>query len=85
MKTKEPLDAEELKPVIVEAVTEAFHRMGLDSGDHLAMQRDMAWLRRRREAGERIHAMSIGTAISVMIAALLGALWLGIQALLNHK
>jgi hypothetical protein len=46
--------------------------------------RDMAHLRRWRLAMESVQSKGFASTVAFLVAALLGALWLGIQDLLRH-
>ena len=75
--------AAEVQAAADKGVTAALERVGIDSEDPTAVQRDLAFLRDWRTTTASIRKKSIVTAVGLIVAGLLGALWLGLQALLS--
>ena len=73
------LTREELRGIVTEAIQEAFQQIGLDSHDPLEVQRDMAHLRKWREAVDAAGSASFKTVVTTLILGGLGLLWVGFQ------
>lgn len=67
------------------AVRETLVTMGMDSGDPLALQQDMHFVREMRLAHEKVKNKGLLVLISILITATLTAIWLGIKsAIVGH-
>lgn len=75
---------DEVRALVRATVQETLVSLGVDQRDPLAVQQDLAWLRRMRQAtssaGSKIGAAVIG----LLVTALAGAAWLGARALLRQ-
>lgn len=60
-----------------------FERMGIDTNDPRAMQKDLAYLRARRELEERISGRVVAILVTSFVVSVLGAVGLGLRSLLN--
>ena len=56
-------------------VQETLTQIGLDLGDPTEIQRDMAWVRTKRNRQEAIFDRGLFTAIGVLVTAAVGAAW----------
>jgi hypothetical protein len=70
-----------LRDVIRETVKETLTTMGIDASRPVDVQRDMMWLRGTRLGLEDVKRKSTVTVLGLIVAAMLGALWLGFKAL----
>lgn len=67
-------------------VANVFLHLGYDVQDRdqiAALKRDLAHLRRWREATETVRRQGLGAAATLIAAGTLGAAWLGFQALVR--
>lgn len=77
------LSKEEIQELISCGVEDALTRMGIDSSNPLEMQRDFQHLRDWRLAVRDVRRRGMFAMASVLIAGVLGALWMGVKVLLN--
>lgn len=75
--------AGEVRQAADEGVTAALERVGIDPDDPVAVQRDLAFLRDWRTTTASVRKKGILTAVGIIVAGVLGALWLGVMALLG--
>jgi len=80
---KVELTKDEIKDLVREGVLQAFDRVGM-GGAAEEVQRDMAHLRRWRTSVDAASSTTVKTIVTVLIAGLLGALWLGITTLIEN-
>ena len=59
-------------------------RLGFDLDNPEQIRKDLAHLRRWREATEKAESIGLKVVITTIIGGLLGAIWLGFQAMI-HK
>lgn len=78
------LTRDELRTLISEGVTDAFHRMGIQAHEPTEMQRDFAHLRRWRMAVDDAQKTGFRIVVGTLIAGLLGAVWMGIKVYLGR-
>lgn len=69
----------ELKKIVSEAVSETLLKLGIDASDPVELQKDMAHLRAWRESVATVKRQSLVTAVGIVIAGMLGLLWLGFR------
>ncbi len=67
------------KAAATEAVHEAFQRLGVDIDDWTEVQRDMAFIRSWRESSEAVKRQGLLTAIGIVVAGVLGLVWLALS------
>lgn len=67
------------KAAATEAVHEAFQRLGVDIEDWTEVQRDMAFIRSWRESSEAVKRQGLLTAIGILVAGVLGLVWLALK------
>ena len=58
------------------AVEKVLGRYGVDVENPIEVQKDHAWTRKRRMAGEQVGKMAIRTAVAVVVTGALGTGWL---------
>ncbi|NQV43525.1 MAG: hypothetical protein HQ501_01375 [Rhodospirillales bacterium] len=68
-----------------EAVRETLHTLGVDAGNPLGMQADLAYLRRQREVSERIGLRLRLALITVIVTGALAMLWLGVTVAIKGE
>lgn len=76
------------KTVAQEAVTTVFRSLGIDPRDHKDVREthsDLVWLRDFRKTLNTTSARIRLTVISILVAGILGALWLGIKGTIQGK
>ena len=61
------------------AVENVLKTYGVDVENPIAMQKDHAWTRKRRVAGEQVGKMAMRTAVVVVVTGVLGAGWLFVK------
>lgn len=69
----------EIRKIVAETVDQTLTRLGVDTENPLEFQRDMSHLRAWREAGETIKRQSLMTAVGILIAGVLGLMWLALR------
>lgn len=74
--------ASEIQEAADRGVTAALERVGIDPDDPTAVQRDLAFLRDWRTTTAGMRKKGLVTAAGVIVVGALGALWLGIKALI---
>lgn len=62
-----------------QAVKETLISLGVDADDPLEYQRDMQHLRSWRQASETVKRQSIITAVGIIIAGTIGAVWVFVK------
>jgi hypothetical protein len=75
---------EELRDLMHDACVDAMSTLGIDARNPLDFQRDMQFIRELRLTSEKIRNKAVLTIVSILVAAVLGAMWLGIKSLLHH-
>ena len=77
---KQLLSREDLTEVVREAVHETLLTLGVDAGQPLDVQQDMHFVRELRVASERIQSRGLLALVGILVAGLVGALWVGIKS-----
>ena len=79
------LTKDELREIVTEAVENAFAACGLggDPEEKKELQRDFVHLRRWRLAVDKASSQTLTTAVGVLVMGALGALYLGIRAMIG--
>lgn len=72
----------ELRQIVRETVQETLTSLGIQHENPLEMQRDFQYLRDWRRTTHALRAKGLLTAVGLVVAGGLAALWLGVQALL---
>lgn len=73
----------QLRQLMTESVDTALARLGLDINNPFEVQKDMQHLRASRTAWAGIKSKTLFVALSVLVTGGLGALWLGLQNMIN--
>ncbi len=73
------LARDEISRIVEEAVEKTLERLGIDTEDPIAMQRDFSHVRAWRESTEAIKRNSFKAVVTILITGIAGALWLGIK------
>jgi len=79
------LTHEQIRAIVRESVHETFASLGLDADEWTEAQADMAYLRRLRRGAERTAWAVRAGVISILVSALLYALWEGIKQSVTFK
>lgn len=74
----------DVKEVVREAVTETMLTLGIDASQPITVQQDMHFIRELRSASEKVRSRGLLALVGILVAAALGALWVGIKASLGH-
>jgi len=69
----------EIKRIVRETVEETLTSLGVDHDDPIEMQKDFQHLRDWRQSVDAVRSKGIMTAFGVLIAGIIGALWVGIK------
>ncbi len=69
----------EIRRIVAETVDQTLTRLGVDTENPLEFQRDLSHLREWRKSVATIKRQSLITAVGVIIAGVLGLIWLGIK------
>lgn len=77
-------NAADLKQVVSMAVEETLIRLGLDVGDPIEIQKDMAFLRGVRTTAADVQHKSFLAVVTLCVAGLAGVLWAGIRLALQQ-
>jgi len=75
---------EEVEVIVAKAVTETLVKLGIEAGDYKEMQADFTHLRRWRKSVEQAQSYTFKAVVTTIAAGIMGAIWLGFQAML-HK
>ncbi len=78
------MDEADIKKIVSETVKETMLLLGVKIDDPVEMQKDFAHLRSWREAVDTARSTSMLTALGILVTGALGALWLGLQAMLTR-
>jgi len=79
------LTGPELKKLMQEAVEDAFVKMGIDIADPLEMQRDFQHLREWRVAVAAMRNRGMFTVMTIALAGIAGAMWLGFKIMVQQS
>lgn len=69
----------EIRKIVAETVKETLTRIGIEADDPLEVQRDMQHLRAWRESVATVKRQGLITAIGILTAGILGAIWMAIK------
>ncbi len=78
----EVLGREELRQMMHDAVVEGMSTLGIDARNPMDVQKDMQFVRELRLMSEKVKQKTYLTMVALVVAALAGAVWLGIKSLL---
>lgn len=79
------MDELEIKRIVSESVKETLLMLGVKVDDPVEMQQDFTHLRKWRKAVDTAQSTSMLTALGILVTGGMGALWLGIQAMLERR
>lgn len=79
----EVLTRDEMKEVFKEVLHEMFLSLGVDPEHPIEMQKDFQHLREWREATNSLKRHGFLTAIAIIVAGALGAVWVGMQRIIH--
>lgn len=69
----------DIRKIVAETVAETLVKLGIDSTDPIELQRDMQHLRAWRESVETVKKQGIITAVGIIIAGVIGMIWVSIK------
>jgi hypothetical protein len=75
---------ERQRELVKQTVHETLLSLGLEIDDPIKMQKDFQHLREWREASETLKSHGLTTLVGILLAGLLGAIWLGIKNTLGY-
>ena len=78
----EVLDREELRLMMSDAVLEGMSSLGIDARNPMDVQKDQQFVRELRLMSDKVKQKTYLTMIGVLMAAMCGAVWLGIKSVL---
>lgn len=73
------MDEKEVRRIVSEAVIETLTRVGIEADDPLEVQKDMQHLRAWRESVATVKRQGLMTAIAILTAGVLGAIWMAFK------
>ncbi len=69
----------EIRKIVAETVDQTLTRLGVDTQDPLEFQKDMQHLRAWRESVATVKKQGLVTAVGIIVAGILGLMWLGLK------
>lgn len=75
---------EEVEAIVAKAVAVTLLRFGIEEGDHKELKADFNHLRKWRKSVEQAQGYTFKVVVTTIAAGVMGAIWLGLQAML-HK
>lgn len=69
--------------LVIKTISTILTSFGIDEDDRKEVRLDFQHLRRWRKSVERVETVGWGAAITVIVSGFLGALWLGIKAMIG--
>ena len=78
------MTSDEIGAIVSKAVTETLEKLGIEASDYKEMQADFNHLRRWRKSVEQAQSYTFKAVVTTIAAGVMGAIWLGFQAML-HK
>lgn len=76
---------EEIEEIVSRTVVATLSRFGIEEDDHKELKADFIHLRKWRQSVEQAQGFTAKVVITTIVSGFLGAMWLGIQAMLGHK
>ena len=84
----DPQEIQEIKNAVKEsteeAITTTLLKMGVDVGNPLEMQKDLAFARKQRLASEQVSQLTKRIIITTILVSSLGVFWIGFKDALKH-
>lgn len=78
------VDEKKIEEIVEETVHKTLLKVGIEDGDLKGMQQDFIFLRSMREGSDAIKRRAVLTFVTVTIAAVAGALWVGFKDAVGH-
>lgn len=75
---------EEAEAIATRAVVATLARFGIEDGDHKELLADFNHLRKWRKSVEQAQSYTFKVVITTIVGGVLGAIWLGFQAMLHR-
>lgn len=75
---------EEAEAIATKAVIATLARFGIEEDDHKELAADFMHLRRWRRSVEQAQGYTFKVVITTIVGGVLGAIWLGFQAMLHR-
>ena len=69
----------DVKKIVAETVAETLMKLGIDASDPVEFQKDMAHLREWRQSINTVKRQGLISAVGIVTAGILGAIWLAIR------
>lgn len=73
----------EIREQVDEGVTDALTRVGIDTENPISAQHDAQFVREWRKTTAAVKRKGMLTAVGILIAGSMGAIWLGLRELLH--
>ena len=80
---QQKLYRDEVDSIVLRAVTSTLTSFGIDADDRRELRADLQHLRRWRRSVEQAHSYTFKAAITVIVTGFVGAVWLGLKAMLG--
>lgn len=77
------LHEDDLDDVVLRTLTTLLTTFGMEEQDRIEMRADLAHLRRWRKSVEQAQGLTFKVVLTAIVSGVLGALWLGLKALLG--
>ena len=78
------MTGKDVEVIVAKTITATLSRFGIEEGDHKELMADLSHLRRWRKSVEQAQSYSFKIVITTIVSGVVGAFWLGFQAML-HK
>ena len=69
----------EIRKIVAETVDQTLTRLGVDTENPIELQRDLQHLRDWRLAAAAIKRQGLISAVGIIVAGILGLMWLGLK------
>ena len=79
------LTKDEIRSLVRETVEETLTKFGVDTSDPIQLQRDSQFVRDLRKASESAKGKAIMAIVTLLVTTLLGALVIGVKAVLRSN
>jgi len=77
------LDRDDIDAVALRAVATTLSSFGIEEGDRRELRADFQHLRRWRKSVEQVQSYTFKAVVTVVVTGLVGAIWLGVKAVLG--
>lgn len=75
----------QIDPVTLKAIVDILTSFGMEEADRKELRADLIHLRKWRQSVEQAQGLALKTVISIIVTGFIGAVWLGIKAILALK